>query len=182
MKRTTRWVLVLVMLLLTLSACAEKETPYSGKPLTIGVIGELPEIETDQITLKPLSLNELTEETARTVDGVLVMEDQLAEASKEEYVDLYKEAHVPFFFIESKMGLLPFLEKSLAYSEENFDSGFDPDYAYGLHMTEEDNLESWSFGLLDDQENEKSIEDVFTRIFKSIGGEPIDLVEPENKK
>lgn len=179
MNRTMKWLLALMVLVLSLSACSEKETAYNGKPLIIGVIGEAPYLKESNITFKEMGINELTKETVKDVDGVLVMKEHLKEASKEKYVDFYKEVHIPFFFIESEMGMIPFLEKSLEYSEENFDIGFEPDYAYGFQLTEDNNLKSWSFGLLDDKKSEKNMEDVFTRIFKTIGGEPLDLTTEE---
>lgn len=182
MKKSMRWLVVFAILAMLLTACSNKQEKieYSGKHLTIGVVGKAPEINEEKVTFKEIPLNKLTKKTAKETDGVLVMKDQLAEASKEEYVDVFKEADVPFFFVESKMGMAPFLEKNLKYDDTYTDEGFDPQYVYGFHLTKEDVMHNWSFGLDNDKQTDENIENVFIRIFKTLDGETMDVAEPED--
>lgn len=194
MKKTIKTGLWLFVLLIVLSACTEPETeteatpeidikmetPYSKSNLTIGVVGKAPGINTDNIELKEITINDLAKETVKDMDGVLVMEDQLAEASKSKYVKLYQEADIPFFFMGSKMGMAPFLDENMAYDEESSGEEFESYYAYGFHMTKDGTLKNWTFGLHDNKETSKNIQNVITRIFKIIGGEQIDTaIEPK---
>lgn len=169
MKKSAKWVVALLVLAMFLSACTEKEEVYTGKELVIGVVGDVPDIQNEHITFKEIPINELTKETAKATDAVFIMGDQLEKASEEKYVKLYKEAHVPFFFMESKMGIVPFLEAGLLYEEGNFENRENLDYAYGFEMTEENNMNNWSVGLKNDTTDENSVTDVYTRIFTILG-------------
>lgn len=83
MKRRSSLTIFIFSFIVLLSACSD--TPsfdvYKGSTLKIAVIGETPEIKEDTIKFIEMSFNEL-ETTKRSLDAVIVTEENLTEASK----------------------------------------------------------------------------------------------------
>lgn len=138
---------------------------YEGPSLSIAVIGEPPSINEKQISFGVLSLSDLNMETMKNYDAVFIMKDFLEEASDSKYADIYLKSKIPFFFIQSEKGYLPFTNKSLTYS--NSSNVANESYAIG-YLNGKDGHSSWEFGLYNDRENSQNIRDVYSRIFKTI--------------
>lgn len=166
----------LVFLVLMLTACSDKpklET-YKGDMLTIGVLGKAPEVKEEQVTFKEISFNEFDKETVVKYDAVFIMPENLVEASDGKYQELYMESHVPFFFVDSKQGFYPFVEKELTYNDKGVPET--TDYVTGMLRTKDHNMKTWTYGLMDDERTDEYVQEVYSRIFQTVieeKGEPV---------
>lgn len=143
------------------------DTPrYEGKSLVIGVIGDAPNIREKNVDFKKITLNQLeARNLSPDFDAIFIMKEQLSEAANQKYAKVYKNAGIPFFFIESKKSYLPFIYEELSYDDV-------PDlqslnYATGFFQSGKE-YQNWGYGLYNDKENEPNIKDVYTRIFTTI--------------
>ncbi|QDP41614.1 hypothetical protein [Radiobacillus deserti] len=75
---------------------------YKGRPLKIAVIGTPPEVREEQVTFTEISFEELTKGETIGYDAVFVMKENLVEASKGQYINIYRNSEIPFFFISAK--------------------------------------------------------------------------------
>jgi hypothetical protein len=142
---------------------------YNGSDLNIGVVGELPELEVDNVHFTRIYFNELENDVdaiSEKFDSIFIMEDSLSEASQSQYAKVYSSLTIPTFFIKSKKSFIPFIVEDLVYEEVEFVK--DLTYATGYLKISENEQKSWGFGLYNDVENEKNIKDVYNRIFKTI--------------
>lgn len=178
MKRTRgmRWFIFTFIFLLTLSACSPKPEfeLYDGKPLRIAVVGELPEVEEEQIEFDPVTFEELTSETLGSYHAVMITEDKLVEASESQYADLYVESPIPFFFISAN-NPIPFTVKDVVY-DSSWEWTEGKSYAVGfltIHGEGDDVSRSWGYGLYNNEKNDENIKELYARIFKTI--EELDL-------
>ena len=98
-------------------------------------------------------------------DAVFITKDNLQEASEEKYSLIYKKSKIPFFFIQSEKSHIPFIMKDISYEEAPDVNNLN--YAAGI-IYDNDNFESWGYGLYNDIENEANIKEVYSRIFETI--------------
>ncbi|AIY78845.1 transcription elongation factor GreAB [Clostridium cagae] len=161
-------VITVIVAVIFLSGCNNiKFEEYTGKILNVGVIGEIPEVREDNIVFNKITFKDLEEKNILSrYDAIFITKDNLIEASDGKYSSIYKEGIVPFFFIESKKGDIPFIYEELSY-EEVPQQGNPPSYAVGIYI-KDNKLSSIEYGLYNDIENKKNIEDVYSRIFKTI--------------
>ena len=159
---------IITLILMCLVGCNNIEfEKYNGESLNIGVIGEIPNVREDIIKFDNIEFKDLlNKNTLSKYDGIFITKENLSEASKKEYASIYNDCVVPFFFIGSTKGHLPFTDENLSY-EDVPQLGNPPSYATGI-FKDNDELSFVEYGLYNDIENEKSIEDVFSRIFKTI--------------
>ena len=158
---------LLLLLLLILSACAPDPDfeLYKGKPLRIVVVGEPPEVKEEQVKFTKISFDKMTNKELNSFDAVFIMEENLFEAADDQYVDVYLDSTIPFFFIGTD-NFIPFLEKDMKYDKSmNWSSG--NSYAVGI-LIQDDALKKWEYGLYNDEKKEEYIKDVYSRIFKTI--------------
>jgi hypothetical protein len=171
MKRTNRmkyFFFILLISALGLSACNPSSFKmYEGKSLRIAVVGEPPEVKEEQVRFDEVSFDEITSEAIRFYDSVFITEENLIEAAESQYADVYLNSTIPFFFISAKSHI-PFTVKDTEYNNTwNWTAG--NYYAVGvLTSQEEDTLKSWGYGLYNDEKTDEHIENVYSRIFKSI--------------
>ncbi|WP_077622901.1 hypothetical protein [Sediminibacillus massiliensis] len=97
----------------------ERQEAYDGEELQLALIGDSPEIRNDRVEFEKISLEELRKLEYGTFDGVLIMEDQLSEAARQENRDIYKELQIPLFFVGSQANVMPFIdmESQISYEE-----------------------------------------------------------------
>lgn len=168
MKRRSALSVFIFSFLLLLSACSDSASfdVYKGSDLTIAVIGEPPEITEDSIKFVEMSFQEL-ETTERSFDAVIITEENLIEASSEQYADVYLRSPIPFFFISANE-TAPFYIKENTFNKEwQWSPG--ENYAVGiLPSKEEDEVNSIGYGLYNDELTEEHVKDVYTRIFTTI--------------
>lgn len=159
----------LLILLLALSACSPNPDfeLYEGKSLRIAVVGEPPDVEEEQVWFDEVSFDEITSDAIGSYDAVFITEENLIKAAESQYAEVYLNSTIPFFFISAKSHI-PFTVKDTEYDDTwNWTSG--NNYAVGVLTSHEDDaLKSWGYGLYNDEKTDEHIENVYSRIFKSI--------------
>jgi hypothetical protein len=143
---------------------------YEGRPLNIGVIGEFPEVREENINFIPINFSELEDQKIDSYDAIFIMKEHLSQASHSKYAKIYKNAKIPFFFIQTEKSYLPFVDESITY--EGAIKPSTTSYATG-YLNTGDEIKYWEYGLYNDIENEKTIKEVFSRIFMTIEEEKI---------
>ncbi len=168
-RRTRNFVFVFLLLSLTLPACTSvKFEQYEGKPLTILVIGEPPQVREKQVNFTTISFDDLNTRDLENYDAVFIMEEHLKQAAESQYAEIYSHSPTPFFFV-STTSHVPFTHKDIEY-EDIWDWSPGNIYIAGvLKLNEDDSRESWGFGLYNETKTEKHIEDVYSRIFIKLG-------------
>lgn len=161
-------IFIIPLFLIFLIGCNNvKFEEYNGESLNIGVIGEIPNVREKIIKFNNIDFEDLlNESTLIKYDAIFITKENLSEAAKKEYAPIYNECVVPFFFIGSTKGYIPFIKEDLSY-EYVPQLEDPPSYAVGI-FKESDGLSFIGYGLYNDSENEKSIEDVYSRMFTSI--------------
>ncbi|WP_455660555.1 hypothetical protein [Pradoshia sp.] len=147
---------------LHLSSSVKFESPvYSGEELHIGIVGDKPVIREKNITFVELSMEDIENGEFTALDSVFINEPYLEEAAQPQYADVYLQSPIPFVFINSERVILAFVEEELSYEgAHTIKSG---DYLIGW-------VDDTNFGLnlYDNEENEKTIQDCFSRMFMSV--------------
>ena len=144
-----------IIVICILTACGKSQpqstetTPYEGRALSIGIIGEVPKIREEQVKFTTIQFSDLEKGTfASLYDAIFIIEDSMPEGTQAKYT-IYENFKIPFFFSE--------IERS----------GNDYTYAHGILPKGNGNV-SWSYPLPNNIENEKNVEDIFSQIFKTI--------------
>lgn len=164
---------IFLLTVMALSGCTSqsssevKPTVYEGRNLVIGVIGSNPEIKEENIEFTATSFEDLedTKSTSESFDAIFIMHDYLKQADEEKYVDVYRKLSIPTFFVQSTKGYLPFVLEDLSYEDapEIYDS-----YISGYLQQSQDGHLYWGFDLIDGVENESNVNEMYTRVFKTI--------------
>jgi hypothetical protein len=154
-----------ILLLIALTACtgSPEFDLYEGKSLNIAVVGEPPEVNEEQVIFTEISFDQMTSDNLQSYDAVFIRENNLAEAAKSQYADVYINSTIPFFFIGTDNSV-PFLEKDLEYNKS---SKWTPgtSYTVGVLLPE---LKNWKYGLYNDKKTEEHIKEMYSRIFMTI--------------
>lgn len=117
-----QWIVLFAVLLL--SACSNNE--YDGAPLTIAVIGDVPNIDNEHITFVVSSLDEWSNEA----DAVMITESAFEEASDDDYIDTYKTSDVPIIFFNSPERHFPFVKEGNVSSDALIDGSHSTIYYF----------------------------------------------------
>lgn len=163
--------LTYIILLFVLSACnLSKSTEgdqYNGHSLNIGIIGELPKSNSDRVKFHSMTFTDLHNDSdlSSTYDAIFITKDNFNEASQSEYARIYKNAKLPFFFIESKKSYIPFIYEDVSYKDAPVID--DQMYITGIFIKNEQ-IDFWGFGLLNNQMTDKNINNAFERVFSTI--------------
>lgn len=168
-----KMLICLFVLFATLSGCGlstAQRNPielYNGKPLHIAVIGELPEVQLEQVKLKTISFQELanTNSTSSSFDAVWIMNSQFDTADQERYVEVYTALNIPIFFIGTKKSYLPFVFEDMTYDDAPDIPG---DYVAGYLQIDQEQFQFWGFELNDNEVTERNVLDAYMRIFTVI--------------
>lgn len=165
MKKIIGLLMVVVICMMVGCNTVNSDT-YNSRNLNIAVVGEIPTVRENIITFDKVSFLDLEKENfSNDYDAVFISKENLPEASKAEYSYIYKKSTIPFFFIGGQKGYVPFIYESLSYEEvPDLESQM---YAVGILFNNGD-YNYVGYGLYNDTENKNNIEDVYSRIFKSI--------------
>lgn len=172
MKKTKRkhyLLFVIVLFIFALSACSSspKFEMYKGKALNIAVVGKPPNIREEHVRFKEISFADLKRNELDSYHAIIIMKEYLPVASKSEYADVYLKSSIPFFFISTNSHL-PFILKDIEF-DKSWDWSAGEGYATGVLTSQNDNLlKYWEFGLYNDKKTDKHIEEMYSRIFKTI--------------
>lgn len=176
MKKISFFTVMIVFVLLvtgctiTVDTVDSVDTPlYSGKILSIGVIGEIPKVREDQVHFTEITFDELEDysKLSTTYDAVIIMKEHLIEADDNKYVKVYNKAGIPFFFIESPRSFMPFVLEDLSFEHSSFQNFHYDMYATGYFQTGTA-YKSWGYGLYNDKINAPNVKDVYSRICTTI--------------
>ncbi len=140
---------------------------YKGNALKIAVIGQAPTVKETQVTFEEISFSDLTQKQISSFDAVIITEENLQQASKSKYANIYVNSTIPFFFL-SAYSHIPF---TMEGNEFNKYWKWAPgkEYAVGILKSQEDeSLKGWGFGLYNDEMTEKNLQNVYSRIFEVI--------------
>ena len=161
-----------ILLMFFLGACNKDEVKseiYSGRDLSIVVIGDIPEVREENITFTQKSLEEIAgdiKKTSNEFDAVFITPAQFSEADDDKYVATYQGLTIPTFFIESKKRHIPFVNENLTYEnapEIEDELSYATGYLYD-GTKEETTADVWRYGLYNDVKNEVN-KKMFTRGF-----------------
>jgi hypothetical protein len=162
--------ILLIILTVALTACASSPDfeLYEGKSLRIAVVGEPPETKEEQVRFTEITFDEMTGEEMNSYDAIFIMENNLSEAAKSQYADVYLHSSIPFFFISTKSHI-PFTVEDAGYDQTwNWSPG--NNYSVGVLASQEDGtLQTWGYGLYNDEKTVEHIKGVYSRIFMTLG-------------
>jgi hypothetical protein len=161
--------MILLFICFILAGCNSdtNDTPrYEGKSLVIGVIGDAPNIREKNVDFKIITFKQLEDQNiSPDFDAIFIMKEHLTEAANQKYAKVYKNAGIPFFFMESKKSYLPFINEEMSY--DDVPELTSDNYATGYFQSGNEH-QHWGYGLYNDKANEPNIEDAYTRIFTTI--------------
>lgn len=166
MKAKAYLVFMTAIIVLIMAGCVRAEAIpefeiYKGKPLNIAVIGEEPVVRENQINFTAITFDEL--KSLKGYDAVFITKENLEEADKPEYASIYNSSPFPFLFIETTKSYIPFIDEETSLDE--FPEVESDTYAYLYDQSSET---YWGYELYNDIVNEKTIQDAYSRIFKTI--------------
>nr|WP_240548443.1 hypothetical protein [Paenibacillus lignilyticus] len=140
---------------------------YSGKPLRIAVVGVPPKVKEEQVSFIKISFDEMTINKLKDYDAVFVMKENLLKAAESQYADFYMSSIIPVYFISTKSHV-PFTEKDIEF-EDSWRWSPGNSYAVGVLSSQKNHtLKNWGFDLYNDEKTDANIEELYSRIFKTI--------------
>ncbi|TYR74234.1 hypothetical protein FZC79_15590 [Rossellomorea vietnamensis] len=161
-----KWLIILIFLLSGCSSSPDFKV-YEGKPLSIAVIGEPPEVREENITFSEVTFEDLNNLKKLDHDAVFITEENLKEASAGNYEETYLNSDIPFFFLEA-WSHIPFTERE-SEMDQNWKWSPGKSFAVGiLSSGEDDSLNSWGYSLYNDEKTDETVDEVFSRIFTTI--------------
>ncbi|MGE7366540.1 hypothetical protein ACQKKE_07835 [Desemzia incerta] len=174
-KISLKWIFLLLVsaliVLLSVYLLHLRSVKYEGRPLTIAVIGDFPEIKEEQVSFEEITFDDVMNNDFDSYDAIFIMPQNLSQASEIPYAKIYLDSPIPFFFIEAN-NHIPFTEAELDFDDdswENWEWTPGTSYASGFYFdTATRSTTAWEFYLYDDEKTDENIEAVYTEIFKSI--------------
>ena len=162
------------MSLLFLFACSNDEVQYqnyNGAPLKIAIVGDIPTVNTDKIEFETIPIEVVKEDISRIsndFDALFIMPVAFTEASKDQYVQMYKDLTIPTIFMNSEKRHFPFVNEGMDY--ETAPELDYPNYATAYLYTggEENREDIWHFKLFNDKINDNNIQATYVEIFNMI--------------
>ncbi len=97
-----------IIFLLTIFGCSTSDESNtidiipSNVNLTIGVVGNFPEVNEKNITFKQYTLEQLNEKIDPNLNALFIMPNYLKEAAEPRFAELYNNLPYPTFFIGSE--------------------------------------------------------------------------------
>lgn len=166
---------LLLTLFVSLSACSPHPDfdVYTGVSLSIGVIGEPPEVKEEQVQFHNISFDDLMDKKLDSYDAIFITKENLSQAGEQKYSEVYLNSAMPFFFIVAKSHI-PFTEVAIDFDDSSWENwNWTPEdssvYVSGIMSNPEGELvKSWDYGLYNDTKTEENRLDVYSRIFMTI--------------
>ena len=176
MKKNIQIFSILTILITGLIGCSAMQTDkeiYKGEKLNIGIVGKVPEINESKSTInfKKISLKGINNLDLKSYDAVIITKPYLSKAANKEYKDAYLNGHIPFFFVESKGSILPFVDNSLTYKQYADRVNDTQSYIVGvLGNPNEDNYNTWQYdyAINNNKFDRADVKDIYSRVFKTV--------------
>lgn len=164
MKKTTIFLIFILTFIIGCSTNADKLEKYQGEILTIGIIGDEPEIKESKVNFNQIKFEALKNSDFESAyDAIFITKDNLREASDAEYASIYKTSKIPFYFIGNEKSHVNFIKEDLSYEDE-------PDVKDGAYITGllyiKDKV--WGYGLYNDNFNDVNIQAAYAKVFQDI--------------
>lgn len=159
---------VCIMGLFILSACSNENVRYEGASLSIAVIGDIPDIHSEQLDFKQVPLETFKDDSkkiSKQFDGVLITPSMFEKASNDSLIAVYQDLEIPIVFFDSEKRHLPFLNDGITY--ETADS---TTLQNGAHTTvymphlNQNSGDVWYFYL----NNDKNVDNLYKEIFEKV--------------
>lgn len=173
-KISLKWIFLLLIaaLVISLSFYSQHQLykSYTGKPLTIAIIGDFPEIKEEQVSFEEFTFDDVMNNDFDSYDAIFIMPENLSQASEHQYTKIYLDSPIPFFFIGANSHI-PFTEADLDFDDDSWeDWEWTPgtSYASGFYAETADSSTAWEFYLYDDENTDENIKAVYSEIFRSI--------------
>lgn len=168
MKRIPLKQILFIICLLVLAACSNKEVQYDGTPLTIAVVGDIPEINNKKVHFEPISLDELSAEPLQSTtnfDAVMITPVKFEEASDDKFVEVYTRSKTPIIFFNSTKRHYPFTREGATYETAHWET-----LNNGSHTTiyladkEAKREDAWFFFLKSEEELDLLYKEIFQKV------------------
>lgn len=155
--------LLLIACCITMTSCSTDypNQPYTGRHLSIGVIGVPPYIEeSDKVAFVSIDFEDTVRKTSDRYDAVWIMNERLAEAASSEYSKVYSQLGLPVVFIGAN-SLTPFLSAEIDFRPHAYERG--TSYAIGIA-----NGLQHGWGLYNDEVSEETIQLFYAELLRFI--------------
>lgn len=137
---------------------------YSGNPLSIGVIGEVPAFSSDRITFKSLEPNALKSKT-KEFDAVFVTDRYFEELSTDEWTSTFEDLQIPAFFLGLDVQAFIFYEDGMEYNSLAYEAN---SHTQGIANSDA-GRKSWEYGdPMASTDPKDTPEEIFHLIFEDI--------------
>lgn len=173
-KISLKWIFLLLVsaliVLLSVYLLHLRSVKYEGRPLTIAVIGDFPEIKEEQVSFEEITFDDVMNNDFDSYDAIFIMPQNLSQASESPYAKIYLDSPIPFFFIEAN-NHIPFTEAVLDFDDDSWEDWewtTGTSYASGFYAETADSSTAWEFYLYDDENTDENIKAVYSEIFRSI--------------
>lgn len=173
MKQKLFYLFIAILIILTGCNDSNKQSTSNSstssdtkEELRIGVIGNQPDVNENNVSFVDIELTDLKkEQELSSLNAIFIMKDHLSEAADSQYASVYKKLKIPTFFIESTKGYVPFVTEDLTY--EGAPDMDNTSYATGFLNTGKV-YNYWEYNLNNDKLNDKNIKEVYNNIFDTI--------------
>lgn len=142
----------------------EQNGVYSGEPLRIAVIGEIPMVASEQVTFKEVEAAAL-KNNPQEYDAFFVTDVHFEELASDEWTDTFKRIPVPVFFIGLDVQAFIFTERDMDYKSQGYEAnshtqGFIGEAAGGM---------SWGYGdPIESTDPADAPKEIFKLIFEDV--------------
>ena len=160
--------LLALVSLFILVGCSNKEVKYDGSLLNIAVIGDVPELNQENIRFEAVTLDLLrkdAEHISSEFDTVMITPVMFEEASDDSMVDVYKNLEMPIIFFNSEKRHFPFTRTGATYKTAHWDSLNDGSHTtIYLYNNNQDREDAWYFFLEDEKKIDGHYKDIFEKV------------------
>ncbi|TWT13174.1 hypothetical protein [Planomicrobium sp. CPCC 101079] len=142
----------------------EQKEVYSGKPLHIAVIGEIPIVTSGQVTFNQVE-SEALKNNLQAYDAFFVTDEHFEELATDEWTDTFERMPVPVFFIGLDVQAFIFHENDLDYKSHKYEAN---SHTQGF-VGEKAGGKSWEYGDPIESTNPGDTpKEIFALIFEDI--------------
>ncbi len=146
---------------------------YLGRNLEIGFLGTPPNITDSKLAFTSIDIEDFAIETVEQFDAVFIMQEYLEEAADGPFTDVFSDADVLFFLVETEAYHFPFTEENISYKDYSKRIHDDEIFALGYYPNPdkkaEEGISTWYFNILrkdlSEEENEEIQKGLYYQMF-----------------
>ncbi len=137
---------------------------YTGKPLRIAIIGEMPKVTSDRVTFKQVETAAL-QNNPQEYDAFFVTEEYFEELSSDLWTNTFENIPVPIFFIGLDVQAFVYYKEDMDYNADRYEA---TSHTQGF-VREKTSRKSWGYGdPLKSTDPADTPKEIFALIFKGI--------------